>query len=66
MAEIEIRFAGSEQWQTVKSFTGKSADVKVSPPAGGQPMQIQARVQLYRKNIKYGQPSDAVYVTVNP
>lgn len=66
MAEIEVRFAGSEIWQTVKSFTGKAADVKITPPVAGQPAQLQARVQLYKKNEKYGQPSDAVYVTVNP
>ena len=66
MSEVQIRFAGTETWQAVKNFTGKSADVKVTPTAPGQPAQIQVRIQLYKKNEKYGQPSDAVYVTVNP
>jgi hypothetical protein len=66
MAEVEIRFAGSETWQTVKSFTGKSANVKITPTTPGQPLRIQVRIQLYKNNEKYGQPSDAVYVTLNP
>jgi hypothetical protein len=66
MAEVEVRFAGSETWQSVKSFTGKSVNVKITPPVAGQSAQIQVRIQLYKNNEKYGQPSDAVYVTVNP
>jgi hypothetical protein len=66
MANIEVRFAGSEEWQTIKSFTGKSANVTITPPVAGQAVQIQVRVQLYKNNEKYGQPSDIVYVTVNP
>lgn len=65
MSELQIRFANSEKWKSVKNFTGKSANAQIEPTEEGKPEQIQARIQLYKNNEKYGQPSDAVYVTVN-
>ena len=50
----------------VKTASGKSIDVTIEPTAQGKPEQIQVRVQLKKNNADYGQPSDAVYVTVNP
>ncbi|HEX8371026.1 MAG TPA: hypothetical protein VF604_20950 [Pyrinomonadaceae bacterium] len=66
MSDVQIRRKGSEKWVAVKSGTGKSINVIIEPTAEGQPEQLQIRVQLKRKNENYGQPSDPVYVTVNP
>jgi hypothetical protein len=38
----------------------------VTPTTPGESEQIQVRVQLKKNNQNYGQPSDMVYVTVNP
>ena len=57
---------GATSWETVKTAVGKSVDVVVSPQTAGESEQIQVRVQLKLKNANYGQPSDIVYVTVNP
>lgn len=53
-------------WAKHGTFSGKSADVEVTPTTPGDAEQIQVRVQLRRNNEDYGQPSDPVYVTVNP
>lgn len=66
MYDIQERRKGSETWKTIKSGTGKIINVIVTPTTPGQPEQLQVRVQLKRKNQSYGQPSDPVYVTVNP
>lgn len=66
MSEMQIRYINSEKWKAVKTFTGKSANATIEPTEEGKPEQIQARIQLYKNNEKYGQPSDAVYVTLNP
>jgi len=66
MFEVEIRRAGQENWTIVKVASGKSIDVTIEPTAQGKPEQIQVRVRLKKNNADYGQPSDAVYVTVNP
>lgn len=66
MFEVEIRRAGQETWTVVKTASGKSIDLTIEPTVAGKPEQIQVRVQLKKNNADYGQPSDAVYVTVNP
>jgi hypothetical protein len=66
MYDVQVRRKGSETWTTVKSGTGKSINVTITPTTPGQAEQLQVRVQLKRKNENYGQPSDPVYVTVNP
>ena len=48
------------------SATGKSGDVKAVPTTPGQPERLLVRIQLYRNNEPYGQPSDPKYVTFNP
>lgn len=53
-------------WQKVTTFTGRSTDVEVVPTTAGESEQIQVRVQLRKNNQNYGQPSDIVYVTINP
>jgi hypothetical protein len=65
-ADLEIRYDGSEVWKKIKTFTGKAVTVVIEPTTPGQPQRVQARIQLYRKNEKYGQPAAAVYVTLNP
>ena len=59
-----LRKGGS--WTKHDSFTGKSADVTVSLQSPGDAEQIQVYVQLRKSNADYGQPSDPVYVTLNP
>jgi hypothetical protein len=66
MYDVQIRRKGSETWSTVQSGTGKSVNVTIVPTTAGNAEQIQVRVQLRKKNANYGQPSDPVYVTVNP
>ncbi len=57
---------GAVNWISVGRFTGKSSDVTITPTTPNEPEQIQVRVQLRKNNQNYGQPSDVVYVTVNP
>jgi hypothetical protein len=64
--EVQILRSGSTTWDTVKTATGKSADVSVTLTTPGQPEQLQVRVQLIKANQPYGQLSDAATVTVNP
>ena len=64
--DLQFRALNQEKWESLLRFTGKSADAQYKPTPEGQPVKIELRVQLYRKNEKYGQPSDAVYVTLNP
>lgn len=64
--EVQILRSGATTWETIKTATGKSADVHVNLTTPGQPEQIQVRVQLIKNNAPYGQLSDAAYVTVNP
>ena len=64
--EAQMRRKGEETWTTIKTATGKSADATITPTTPGQPEQIELRVILFKKNAVYGQPSDSVYVTVNP
>lgn len=66
MYDIEIQRAGSTTWEVVKSGTGKSVNVTITPLVAGKAEQILVRVQLRKGNEKYGVPSDPTYVTVNP
>lgn len=66
MWEVQIRRAGQEKWETVKTASGKSVDVEVQPSEDGKPEQVQVRVQLLKDNQPYGMLSDMVAVTVNP
>jgi len=66
MYEVQIRRANSETWETVKSATGKSVNVRVTPTAAGKAEQLQTRVRLIKKNDPYGEPSNPSYVTVSP
>lgn len=63
--EVQYREKGGA-WTSAGTFTGKSADITYNAPAGGDPAQLEIRVQLKRKNVNYGQLSDSVTVTVNP
>ena len=64
--ELQFRLPNQEGWQTLKTFTGKSCNAQYQPTPEGQPIKIEIRVQLYRNNRKYGQPSNPVYITLNP
>lgn len=66
MWKIFGRRMNSEKSVELASGTGKSADITITPTAAGQPEKIELTVQLYKNNEIYGQPSDAVYVTVSP
>lgn len=64
--EVLVRRAGQEKWTAAKTATGKSVDVVIAPTTEGKPEQLQIMIQLKKSNANYGQPSDAVYMTVNP
>ena len=66
MNELQYRALNQESWKPLKNFTGKSGNATYKPEPAGAPVKIELRVQLYRNNEKYGQPSDAVYLTLNP
>jgi len=66
MWEVLILRKGTSSWQSVKTAVGKSVDVTLTPTAPGEAEQVQIRVQLRKNNQNYGQPSDMIYVTVNP
>ena len=66
MYEIHVQRSGSTVWTMVKSGTGKSVNVTITPTTPGQPEQLLVRVQLYKGNTKYGVPSNPIFVTVNP
>ena len=66
MWDVLILKKGAASWQSAKTAVGKSVDVVVTPTTPGEAEQIQVRVQLKKNNQNYGQPSDIVYVTVNP
>lgn len=63
--EVQVRQNGGA-WKTVGSYTGKSADVTVTPTTPGQPEVVEVRVQLRKSNANYGQPSLIATVTVSP
>jgi len=66
MWEVLILKKGANGWQSVKTATGKSVDVTLSPTTPGEAEQLQVRVQLRKNNQNYGQPSSIEYVTINP
>ena len=59
-----LRKGGS--WKKEASADGKSADIHVDLQTPGEAEQIQVYVQMRKGNANYGQPSDPVYVTLNP
>lgn len=62
---VETRKKGGD-WINTGTFTGKSADFTVAPVTPGDPLQIEVRVQLRRKNANYGQLSQIATTTLNP
>lgn len=63
---VQIMPTGAAEWTTVGTYTGKSADVKVTPTTPGQPIQLQVRVQLRKNNADYGEVSAALTTVVSP
>ncbi|MBK9216155.1 MAG: hypothetical protein IPM59_11255 [Chloracidobacterium sp.] len=57
---------GRHFWQNAGSFTGKTADITVSPINDGDPEQVEVRVQLRKNNENYANVSQTATVTVNP
>ncbi|MET0753762.1 MAG: hypothetical protein ABWZ66_10335 [Pyrinomonadaceae bacterium] len=64
--KVQIRRMDSEAWTDAGFSTVSDVEITVTPKNPGQPERIQARVILMDKNQPVGEPSDAVYVTVNP
>ena len=62
---LSAALVGTNDWQQLGTFTGKTANASW-PGTGTNPVQIQLRVQLLRKNANYGQPSAIILVTVIP
>lgn len=68
MWEVMVRPQGSDDWSSLGSATGKSADFTYQPVGDGpsRPALLNIRVQLKKKNENYGQLSDISQATVNP
>jgi hypothetical protein len=64
--DLQVRVPNQEKFTSLLRFTGKSGNAQFKPEPEGQPVKVELRIQLYKLNEKYGQPSDAVYVTLNP
>lgn len=64
--KVQIRRMDSEAWTDAGISTTSDMEIQIEPRTPGQPERLQARVILMHKNQPVGQPSDAVYVTVNP
>lgn len=66
MWDVFIQRKGESGWTSVGRFTGRSADITVTPTTPGDSERFNVRVQLRKSNANYGQVSDIVQVTVNP
>ncbi len=64
--DVYVLRKGANSWEFVGRYNGKSADVQVTLTTPGQPEQLQVRVQGRKNNQNYGQPSDAIELTLNP
>jgi hypothetical protein len=60
------RKMNSETWSVIDSGTGKGASVTIPPTTPGMPERMELKIQLYKDNEPYGQPSDPMYATFNP
>lgn len=54
------------EWTEIATGEGKSSDITITPTVPGDAEQVQIYVQLRKNNANYGQPSDPIYVTLNP
>ncbi|HMS43411.1 MAG TPA: hypothetical protein PKE69_24490 [Pyrinomonadaceae bacterium] len=57
---------GASVFSKTATCEGKSAEITAIPTDAGNAEQFLVRVQMRKNNQNYGQPSDAVYVTINP
>ena len=64
--KVQIRRMDSETWADAAHSTTADIVVQVTPQAEGQSERLQVRVILLKNNEPVGEPSDAIYVTVNP
>ncbi len=64
--KVQIRRMDSETWSDAGFGTSSPLKVTIQPTTPGQPERLQVRALLTKKNEVIGQPSDPVYVTVNP
>lgn len=64
--KAQIRRMDSEAWTDAGFSTTADLEVTVQPTVAGQTERLQVRVILLKNNQPVGEPSDAVYVTVNP
>lgn len=64
--KVQMRRGNSETWTDAGQSQTADIEIHFTPTTPGQPERIQVRVILIDKNEETGQPSDAVYVTLNP
>ena len=62
---VETKQKGQD-WKNAGSFTGKSADITITPLTPGDPEQVEVLVRLRKDNQDYGNLSQIATVTVNP
>lgn len=63
---MQIRRMDSEIWTDAGFGTSSPLEIIIVPTTPGQPERLQVRAILLKRNEPVGQPSDPVYVTVNP
>lgn len=64
--DVLLQRGGETTWTLVKTATGKSVDLTVTPSVAGKPERVKAKIQLKKNNQNYGQPSDIDEFTANP
>ncbi len=64
--KVQIRRMDSEAWHDAGFSTTADIEITVTPTVPGQTERLQVRVLLMNNNQVVGEPSDAIYVTVNP
>ncbi len=65
MWDVFVLRKGGE-WTKVETCSGRKAEISVPLSDPERAEQVQVRVQLRKNNANYGQPSEIVYVTLNP
>jgi hypothetical protein len=64
--KVQLRRMDSDKWTDVAQSQTADIELQATPTVAGQPESVQIQVLLMENNQVVGQPSDAVYVTLNP
>lgn len=64
--KVQLRRMDSDAWADQAQSQTADIELTATPTVAGQPERVQIRVLLIEKNEVVGEPSDAVYITLNP